>query len=159
MKKGFHRRLGKLNDQVDHLIAARGRMSSDCICFPLSEPPRFFYPEEQEIASRVKCLIHGDRFQRREKVARFFSMWMLERRYQSYLLQSEQYRRAWEASFHDWPTKDEDDDNVYLLFKDGRKYIAWRKADNVFVHWPSHQVKGRDERPTGTDANKKKLSR
>jgi len=156
MQKGFHRRLDKLSYQVDQLIATRGRMSSTCICFPLSELPRFFYPEEQEIASRVKCLIHGERFQRRENVARFFSMWMLERRYQSYLLRSEQYRRAWEAGFPDWPTKEEDDDNVYLVFKDGSKYTAWRKADShTWLHWPSHQVKGPDERPTETDANKK----
>lgn len=157
MQKGFHRRLDKLNDQVDQLISTRGRMSTTCICFPLSEPARFFYPEEQEIASRVKCPIHGERFQRREmSYFLYASLWLLERRYQVYLVQSEQYRRAWEAGFPDWPTKEEDDDNVYLVFKDGSKYIAWRKAEHhTWLHWPSHQVKVPDERPTGTDANKK----
>ena len=130
-------------------------MSSICICFPLSEPPRSFYPEEQKIASRVKCPIHGERFQRRERLLRFHSMWLLERRFQSYLRRTEQYRRAWAVSFPDWPTKDEDDENVYLLFKDGSKYIAWRKAaPSDSIHWRSHQVKGPDERPIGTDANK-----
>jgi len=157
MQKGFHRRLDKLNNQVDQLISTRGRMSSTCICFPLSEPPRFFYPEEQEIASRVKCPIHGERFQRSEMQSYFLyaSLWLLERRYQGYLVRSEQYRRAWEAGFPDWPTREEDDNNVYLVFKDGSQYIALRKADpHTLIHWPSHQVKGPDE-PTRTDANKK----
>jgi len=135
-------------------------MSSICICFPLSEPPRSFYPEEQKIASRVKCPIHGERFQRRERLLRFHSMWLLERRFQSYLRRTEQYRRAWAVSFPDWPTKDEDDENVYLLFKDGSKYIAWREAaPSDSIHWRSHQVKGPDERPIGTDANKKQVPR
>ena len=155
MQKGLHRRLDKISDQVDQLVATRGRMSSACICFPLSEPPRFFYPEEQEIASRVKCAIHGERFQRREGLSRFYSMWMLERRFQSYLCRSEQYRQAWKASFPDWPTREEDDNNVYLVFKDGSKYIAWRKPENTFIHWPSHQVKGPDGQPTGTNGNQK----
>jgi len=132
-------------------------MSSICICFPLSEPPRFFYPEEQEIASRVKCPMHEERFQREmPSLFVYVPLWLLKRRYQVYLDQSEQYRRAWEASFPDWPTREEDDDNVYLVFKDGRKYLAWRKAaPDTWIDWHSHQVEGAHERPTGTDANQK----
>jgi hypothetical protein len=72
------------------------------------------------------------------------------------LSRSEQYRRAWAASFPDWPTKEEDDDNEYLVFKDGRKYLARRKSDpSAQIDWRSHQVKGPDELPTATHDDEK----
>lgn len=153
MKGRLYSCLEKLQGEVDDLITKRGRMSATCICFPKSEPPRFWYPKEQEIASRVKCPIHGERFERREHFHCYPPLWLLQKRYTTYISLSEQYRRAWAASFPHWPHRQEDDENVYLVFPDGRKYIAWPKADPWDRrNWQSRQIKGPDEQPNGTDA-------
>jgi hypothetical protein len=94
MQKSLQARLEKLENDVDQLVVRRGRFWSTCICFPESEPPEFFSEEEQEIASRVKCLIHGERFERREIRFLYIPTWRVEQRYPNYLRKSEQYRRA-----------------------------------------------------------------
>jgi hypothetical protein len=40
----------------------RSRFSPDCICFPEKEQPSFGFPIEEDIAFRVKCPLHRDRF-------------------------------------------------------------------------------------------------
>jgi hypothetical protein len=39
-----------------------GEVSAACICFPENEPPSFHWPIELEIAAKLKCPLHGDRF-------------------------------------------------------------------------------------------------
>jgi hypothetical protein len=133
MQKSLHKRLEKLEREVDELIKKRGQFSLSCICFPKSEaPPVFTSIKEQEIAASVKCPIHGERFEpQRWQVYTYTAIWWYEKRYRVFLSRSEQYRRAWAASFPDWPHREEDDDAVYLVFNDGRKYLGWLKADRV----------------------------
>jgi hypothetical protein len=76
------------------------KFSGGCICFPKNEPPFFGFPIEEQIAARVKCPLHGDRF----KTPRFHiyvAKWLREKLWP--LLSSrhsEQYGKAWLASFH-----------------------------------------------------------
>jgi hypothetical protein len=112
-------------------IGVAGERPSDCICFPENEPPFFGFPIEQEIASEVKCPLHGDRFQpmfhlyvpkwRRdnEQSVRWFRL-------------SEQYHKAWYAGFRLdlWPAEEEEaeDKTVVRKLKDGTKLLAFEPA-------------------------------
>lgn len=49
-------------EQAEKAVKAQSKFSRDCICFPVGEPPCFHWNVEQEVASRVKCPLHGDRF-------------------------------------------------------------------------------------------------
>jgi len=57
----FERRL----ERAEHAAKTQSKFSTDCICFPENEPPFFGFPLEQEIAAKVKCALHGDRFEPR----------------------------------------------------------------------------------------------
>jgi hypothetical protein len=57
----FERRL----ERAEHAVKTQSKFSTDCICFPENEPPFFGFPLEQEIAAKVKCALHGDRFEPR----------------------------------------------------------------------------------------------
>jgi hypothetical protein len=106
--------------------AAMGQtFSGGCICFPKDEPPFFGFPIEEQIATRVKCPLHGDRF----KPLQFYvyvSAWLREKL--PNLLRSrhsEQFRKAWFASFPPelWPAEEVEPENgsLYLQLKDGTK--------------------------------------
>ena len=148
MQKSFQRRLEELSHGVDHLIKKRCGISSACICFPESEQPRFFHEKEQEIASRLKCPIHGERFYRLQQFWVYQPLWLRTSRYLNHFSLSEQYQRAWTATFPYWPTKEEDEEAVYLRFANGAKYLAQRKAD-PFTHidWHKHKIEGPDDLP------------
>src|SRR5437660_8165788 len=72
--------------------------SPECICFPENEQPFFGLPIEEQIAAKVLCPLHGDRFaptfhiyvpkwrRDNEKKIRWFRL-------------SPQYHKAWHASF------------------------------------------------------------
>lgn len=72
--------------------------SPDCNCFPEDEQPFFCSMEEEEIASKLKCAIHGDRF-----TQPIFHVYVPEWRRNSEPERrqrlSAQYRKAWESSF------------------------------------------------------------
>jgi hypothetical protein len=101
---------------------------ADCICFPEKEQPFFGLFIELEIASKVRCPLHGERF----KPQRFFvyvSRWLREKLWKHlWSHHSEQYRKAWFASFPPdlWPAEEEQTDNgqVFLRLKDGTKLLA-----------------------------------
>ncbi len=78
--------------------AAVGRLkfSEDCICFPAKEPAVFFSDEEQETAYRVKCPLHGDRFQKHYHL--FRPAWLRERQAMAWKNRDAQYKKAWLAS-------------------------------------------------------------
>ncbi len=78
--------------------AAVGRLkfSEDCICFPANEPAVFFSDEEQETAYRVKCPLHGDRFQKHYHL--FRPAWLRERQAMAWKNRDAQYKKAWLAS-------------------------------------------------------------
>src|SRR5215471_1157648 len=48
--------------RAEDVAEARSIVSPRCICFPKLEPPFVGFPIELEIAARVKCPLHGDRF-------------------------------------------------------------------------------------------------
>jgi hypothetical protein len=113
--------------RAEEAAKTRSRFSTECICFPENEPPFFNWPVEQEIAARVKCPLHGDRF----KPVKFFvyvSQWLREKR--EILMQthhSEQYRKAWDASFPPnlWPAQEVlNDAHTILQLKDGTTLSA-----------------------------------
>jgi len=95
MTKSLQRRI----ERAEEMAKGQHRFSPGCICFPEKEPPSFNWPVEQQIAAKVKCSLHGERF----RPLTFFVYvceWLREKRQR--LLQthhSEQYRKAWHASF------------------------------------------------------------
>jgi hypothetical protein len=101
---------------------AQSRFSTECICFPENEPPFFNWPVEQEIAARVKCPLHGDRF-RPVKFFVYVSEWLRKKRPSLRLTHhSEQYRKAWDAGFPPklWPAQEVmSDEHTALLLNDG----------------------------------------
>jgi hypothetical protein len=120
--------------RAEETANARSRFSTECICFPANEPPSFNWPVEQEIAARVKCPLHGDRF-RPERFFVYVSQWLREKR--PILMRthhSEQYRKAWNASFplNLWPAQEIlNDAHTILQLKDGTTVSAvWRSAKN-----------------------------
>jgi hypothetical protein len=121
------RRLINRIARAEEAAKARSRFSTECICFPENEPPFFNWPVEQQIAATVKCQLHGDRF----KPLMFFvyvSQWLREKR--QTLMQthhSEQYRKAWDASFPPnlWPAQEVlSDAHTALRLKDGTTLSA-----------------------------------
>jgi hypothetical protein len=56
------RTLLKRIEQAEKALQARSIFSTDCICFPENEPPFFCFPSEEEIAAKVRCPLHGNRF-------------------------------------------------------------------------------------------------
>lgn len=140
----INNRLERAEHKSTQLIKQRSLYSADCLCFPKDDPPRFFSSQEQEIAFAVQCPIHGQRFEPHKGVDYCWSAWILRSRFTVYVNRSEQYRRAWAASFPNWPHREEDDENVYIVFPDGSKYLAWRKANPHERFDMSIQIKGPD---------------
>jgi hypothetical protein len=109
--------------------AALGQtFSGGCICFPKNEPPFFGFPVEEQIAAKVKCPLHGERF----KTPQFYiyvAKWLREKLWKLlWIYHSEQYRKAWFASFPPelWPAEEEVRENgrhgpLFLKLKDGTK--------------------------------------
>lgn len=91
------RSLLKRIEQIEQAGKAQGKFSSDCICFPAKEYPAFSWPAEQEQAATVKCPVHGDRFVPRMFI--YVPKWEREKRHVLLERGSEQYRKAWQASF------------------------------------------------------------
>jgi len=112
-------------------IGVLGERPSDCICFPENEQPFFGFPVEQEIAARVKCSLHGDRF--RPMFHLYVPKWRRENEKKvRWFRLSEQYHKAWSAGFPPdlWPAVEEEteDRRVFLRLKDGTKLLAYEPA-------------------------------
>ena len=109
-------------ERAEEAAKGQSRFSPQCICFPENEPPSFNWPVEQQIAARVKCPLHGERFKRMTFFV-YVSQWLREKR--QTLMQthhSEQYRRAWFAGFPPelWPAQELlNNEPTALLLKDG----------------------------------------
>jgi hypothetical protein len=103
-------------------IGVAGELPSDCICFPTNEPPFCGTPMELEIAAKVQCPLHGDRFPPQFFV--YVSGWLRAKIWKHlWSHHTEQYRKAWFASFPPslWPAEKEvtEDGRVFLRLKDG----------------------------------------
>jgi hypothetical protein len=105
----LNRTLQNRIERAELAAKAEHRFSAECICFPADEPPFFGFPLEEQIAARVKCPLHGDRFKptfhiyvpkwcrENEKKVRWFRL-------------SPQYHKAWHAGFPPelWPAEEEE---------------------------------------------------
>ena len=92
-------RVEKLEVDLQQSGAKRvGLGAPACICFPADEEPVFRTDEEQETAAKVHCPLHGKRFEPRIHI--YVAVWRWERevKYRWPRL-SEQYHKAWRASF------------------------------------------------------------
>jgi hypothetical protein len=86
--------------QAEKTLKARSVFSADCICFPENEPPFFCFPSEEEIAAKVKCPLHGNRF-RPTTFRIYVPQWRREGEKKRRQRLSSQYRKAWFAAFPD----------------------------------------------------------
>ena len=92
------RTLLKRIEQAEKALLAQSIFSADCICFPENEPPFFCFPSEEEIAAKVKCLLHGNRF--RQPIFHIYvAKWRREGEPKRRQRLSPQYQKAWLASF------------------------------------------------------------
>jgi hypothetical protein len=92
--------------------AALGQtFAGGCICFPKNDPPCFGWPIEEQIAARLKCPLHGERFRptHSPNFHVYVAKWLREK-LPTFLWSrhSEQYRKAWFASFppERWPAEE-----------------------------------------------------
>ena len=119
-------RLLRRIERVEQAMKAQSIFSPACICFPEREQPFFVVSIEEEIAPRVKCPLHGERFKPRYRI--FVSPWLRPKLWPAlWTHHSEQYRKAWFAAFPPelWPGKKEwTDEGVILVLKDGT-HIPW----------------------------------
>lgn len=113
---------------------AGGQLTSDCICFPEDEQPSFGFAIEMEVASKVKCPVHGARSKpsfhlyvaKRFREQLWKDLWTHH---------SDQYRKAWYARFPPelWPAQEEEteDGAIFLKLKDGNRLLAYERAWTV----------------------------
>ena len=117
--------------RAEESLKAQCIFSVDCICFPQNEHPTFSFPIEMEIAGRVKCPQHGERFT--PLIHIYVPMWLREKfAEQLTTFHSEQYWKAWFASFPPelWPAEEEEtnDGKIFLKLKDGTRLLAFEPA-------------------------------
>ena len=92
------RALSKRIDRLEEVIKAFSKFGSGCVCFPGPAPPFLIYPVLEAIAFKIKCPVHGDRFQLYRLA--FIPDWLREREIKyGWPRRSEQYLKAWNASF------------------------------------------------------------
>jgi hypothetical protein len=99
--------------------------SAECICFPEKESRGFNTWVEEDFAFEVKCPEHGDRFKKPE-YRMFVAGWKREENIRLLWKHSEQYRKAYAASFPPelWPAEQvEKDDRLHWRLKDGTRFL------------------------------------
>jgi hypothetical protein len=114
-------------EQAEAALKSQSIFSQDCICFPEKERPTFGFPIEMEIAGEVKCPLHGERF--RPLFHLYTPKWLREKLWKHLATHhSEQYRRAWLASFPPdlWPAEEEETEEgkIFLKLRDGTRLLA-----------------------------------
>jgi|SRR5215831_17243781 len=91
------RTLLKRIEKVEKALKPRFFFEADCICFPENEQPFFCLPPEEEIAAKVKCPLHGNRF-RQPRNHIYVAKWRRESEQKRRRRLSPQYQKAWLAS-------------------------------------------------------------
>ena len=97
-------------ERAEKAAKAKAIFSHDCICFPEKEPPFISWPIEHALAAKLKCPVHGDRFKPRALM--YVAKWLREKQAEHlWSAHSEQYRKAWFASFPPklWPAEEEEE--------------------------------------------------
>jgi hypothetical protein len=125
------RNLLKRIEQAEASMKAQSIFSPGCICFPENERPSFGFTVEMEIASNLQCPLHGKRFTPLFHI--YVPLWLRENLWKHlWTYHSEQYRKAWFASFPPnlWPAEEEEspDGKLLLKLKDGTRYLADERA-------------------------------
>jgi hypothetical protein len=104
---------------------------TNCICFPdAGSSPFFLYPGIRELAFRLKCSLHGDRFQPAPAEVPGDDPPRIDLEVGwTWRHASEQYRKAWNATFQnsEWPTKE--------IFVQGRLWHLPQSAGGGFLDW------------------------
>jgi len=113
-------------EQLEQAAKAKSAFPLECICFPENESICFHWPIEQEIAAKIKCPLHGERFKPQFFV--YAAQWLREKR-EKFVQErtSKQFQKAWYASFPPalWPAEEEFVENkVFLKLKDGTRLLA-----------------------------------
>jgi hypothetical protein len=114
--------------RAEQVAREQSKFSAECICFPENEPPLLAFDIEFEIAGAVKCPLHGERF-KLPQLRVYMAKWMREKRDRLlWSRHSEQYRKAWFASFPEtlWPAEEweDEDGNTFLILRDGTRLFA-----------------------------------
>jgi hypothetical protein len=109
-------------------VKAQSKFSADCICFPENEQPQLAFDIEFEIAGAVKCPLHGGRF-KPPQLRVYMAGWLRKKRHAVlWTHHSEQYRKAWFASFPEdlWPAEEvkSEDGNTFVILRDGTTLLA-----------------------------------
>src|SRR5450432_3306545 len=113
-------------EQAEKALKTQSIFSSSCICFPEKERPTFGFPIEMEIAGKVKCPLHGERFTPLFHI--YVPIWLREKLWNHLSSHTDQYRKAWFASFpmELWPAEEETENgNIFLRLKDGTRLLAY----------------------------------
>jgi hypothetical protein len=115
-------------ERAEQAAKAQSKSSDECICFPPKEPPFVGFPIEEEIAAKVKCPLHGERFKPLFHV--YVPKWLREKQWKLlWSHHSEQYRKAWFVSFPPelWPADEEEHENgpPFLRLKDGTRVLPY----------------------------------
>jgi hypothetical protein len=121
--QAFERRI----ERAEQAAKAKSKFAPECLCFPENEPPFFAFEIELEMLTRVKCPLHGRRFKPLYRI--FVAKWLRAKQPQHlWTHHSEQYRKAWFASFPPnlWPAEEEEDPNgrIFLKLKDGTRLLV-----------------------------------
>jgi hypothetical protein len=132
-QRSLQLRIERLERQFNNSLIALGKLSPDCICFPDHEQPGLSFPILGDVAFRVKCPLHGDRFVWPRPYL-YVPKWLREKEPILRQRLSAQYQKAWESSFPAdlWPADEEQDElGLYLRLKDGTRLLAyefrWKK--------------------------------
>jgi len=116
--------------------------SQSCICFRENELLYVGFSVELEIAARLKCPLHGERFKLTSHA--YFPKWVRRIVWRTLDARSEQYQKAWSASFPPelWPAKEIEtpDGKLFLQLKDRTRILAvepdWKSIP------PRHPIEG-----------------
>jgi len=121
-------------ERAEQTAKAEHRFSAQCICFLENEPPFFAFEIELEMLTRVTCPIHGQRFKPYYRI--YVARWLrLKQPQHLWTHHSEQYRKAWFASFPQdlWPALEEEtaDGRTLLRLKDGSTLVALEPVQTI----------------------------
>ena len=125
--------IGKRVERAEAALRKKGlgQPLTNCICFPdAGSSPFFLYPGIRELAFRIKCSLHGDRFQPvPEQVPEDDPSRIDLEVGWTWRHASEQYRKAWNATFQnsEWPTEE--------ISVEGRIWRLPQSAGGGFLDW------------------------
>src|SRR5207244_11044623 len=124
---GIKRRTAHIRGQSERpkemAARAHAKFLAECICFPEKEPACVVFPIEEELILKLPCRVHGQR--RKPYGHLYMAPGLRQQRWQDlWTRKSEQYRKAWLATFPPrlWPGVEEEiEGEIFLRLKDGTR--------------------------------------